>query len=426
MPLSDAQPHKLPAPPPIVRPAESASQQLTDLFFPTSLRFFRSTVPHAPVSAPSQPAQPVENPYAKTIPDTPEMRKLIEILRGGGKGDDLAKREGDYAKLVDRQTIENLYKLYKADQEGRTKIFIAGFATEGERAPDGGYSPVLRVVKRYDEPLKNGKTLTIYVNEHWHAALSDDRVSGTEEGALFLPDEIRIHYIVFDGQRTVPGSEKLHAFDRLRVAWDAQGKPLLFRQALFDKLNPETGETSRLQTRTPISAPRSCVTCHSSGNKFTESFKRADESAVAFRMRVNNEAIVPDLEFERPMKDQLGYRQYLQALEKAGAKEAFVERVKASLANPGKSLAVPHIVELLEQKVAQRESTQWIGPDYPLSRHDQAYYSNTPAKYTGKNGELYIESIEEQLRMQELLGIGLWWHQGTVFPLPADDPKKEK
>ena len=404
------------------------------------------------------PEKPQPNPYARFIPDTPEMRAKFKELTTYDFLSDLGSKERVHVPLVQSQMIENALKLYHAEVQGKVDIYLGEFAEDGENtANDLSSGPALLVVKRYQEKLPDGKTFVVFVNERW--PLNTERTVSSDEkqkGHLFLPDEVRLHAIAFDGPRGVPGSERLHVFDRWRILWDQQTQPHLFRHQVYGKhdaemakkwrqaadglLDVEEGKllkdpNERLQTRVPLTTT-SCFGCHRSGSQARLAFfdelrdpsvtgpenrEARDKLIKKILAENNNESIVPEREFKKAIIDHRGSQEYLAYLEKKGYTEEFVVHVRETLQDPTKvrqAMRLPGMVEVLD-----RMHKGGFSPIIPLLGQDglrEHYRGSTVevprASYKNREGTEFIESYAPEHDTGILLGQGAWWDVPLTFP----------
>jgi len=332
----------------------------------------------------------------------------------------LDSKETQYAKLVNPDTVHALLTLYRAEQEGKVDVVFAGFTPSGERVPDGGFSPVLRIVKRYGD---------IYVNEHWHVNEAFDYMSGPTGGAR-LPDIIRVHYKKFPGAAGVPGSERNHVYDEIVLIWNVDNEVEFYKQKQFRTetvKNEETGLTTqtvvRNQTRSRVSVPSSCLTCHNPNNTFKDDFKLSTQSMADFLANVNHETIVQN--FDAPPEQQKGYREYIEGLKKMKADPDMLKNAEIVMKNPKLFTALPNIVKTLES--LQEQLTQRpldlhnsiipiLGSDEPVTSYNSYYGSKSI--YENSEGKKFDEAATVAGgRIGGFLnGLDQWWFPQVVFP----------
>jgi hypothetical protein len=308
---------------------------------------------------------------------TSSARLEIEALRAGPHAhSDLEKAEKRYQTLVHEQLFSDLLDLYAPENAARLQITYPTFVPEGGSAGrDLGYG--LHVVKRLELPLDEGTTKVIVVNEQW----AQDRASG----GLFAPDEIRIKSLVFEGERHVPGSEKLYLFDSIRLSWGARTNDLEIVRRTRYSHDPKTGKNPIKVMRVPVSAPYSCASCHRAGNPYAVKFLGDNEA-------VDAEAIVQPSYFDRPLTETHGFRDYMAELGREGRETSFVERVRSALLRPSLSLQLPVLFEKL-RALSTRTDFRWLDADTPLKLAEQSVWEGRQGTYR-RDGKLWLDAIE--------------------------------
>ena len=323
--------------------------------------------------------------------------RIQELLTPPFTGANFEALEKEYQRLVQPQTLADLRKIYDPANRSKLKFAYATFTPEeGLPGHDRGYG--FHVVKRLELPLSGKRTKVIDVNEQWP--------SHRGNGGLFLPDEIRIKTLVFEGDRRIEGSEKLYLFDSIRLAWGPAGEVSIHRRTRYE-WNPETGTDRRRVMRAPVSAPISCIGCHNSPTTFAPHFLSEGES-------VNHEAIVQDSYFARPVTESFGFKKYLMHLKGlAPSNGEFVKAAERELKEPARSFQVPGLYEELGRVLAH-PSFSWLGDD------GDTYYGVSPEVAMMRQGVyrrgqyLLVDAIEEIFE-----GKYRWWEPTVVLPVSS-------
>jgi hypothetical protein len=322
----------------------------------------------------------------------------VELLRREPLSRSPKEIEERYQTLVQRQTFPDFAEIYDPKNEDQLQITYARFTQEDQwgGGPDRGFG--LEVIKKLVLSLDAGHTKTIVVNEHWS---QDRNFSG-----LFYPDEIRGKTQVYDGARSVRGSERLYLFDSFRIAWapeydEDRGKPprpVLYRQSLYS-----TSEDSRPleQRRVPVSAPISCTRCHRSGNEFAKDFLETGE-------RMNHESIVQDNYFNQPIEATQGFTEYLEDLNLHRDPQDRVEQIRAALLNPKRSMRVPGLYEALLGLAANQ--LPWLAEDKEFTGLSMFGSTLLAGVYPCSLG-FCVDAIEAVVE-----GKYLWWQPAVAIP----------
>lgn len=361
------------------------------------------------------PADVATVPAASAPTPLDAQRVRIEELRTRSFADNLFQEERSYARLTERETLQHMLALYKAEAEGKVDVVLAGFAPPGEgTSPDRGYGPLLRVVKRFRETLPDGSEGVTFVNEHWHVNAGFSMSQLADEGGLFAPDEIRVHYLAFKGERGMPNSSALHVYDRFRIAWDVREQPLIYRQHLYDR--PANGESEMQQIRVQVGT-HSCMSCHGVGDFLTEGiFGPFNIHGGSILEEHDHESIVPTTLFGTEICGHPGYRHYLKYLEQQDAPKEFITRVREGLEHGAETLRLPNMVPMLENRLADPNMrVHFLEEDYPA--FVDAYQPRSLHVYQPKEEkQSFTDAIEADLRDNELQGIYTWWYPPTIFP----------
>ncbi len=323
-----------------------------------------------------------------------DLIKIQELLSAKQSEANLEQNEKLYQRLVQKQTFSDLLELYDPKNQDKVQTTYASFTAvqESEKSDDLGTG--LHVVKRLTLPLANGKTKVVDVNEQWgHNAEND---------GLFLPDEIRIKTLIFEGERFVPGSEKLYLYDQIRIAWGPEGQVAILRQAehTYDAVS-KRNLSKRM--RAAVSAPYSCMLCHDGSTGFEQKYLKPGE-------KQNYEAIVQDSHFKLPVTEMNGFKEYMDYLGRVSKDKNFIEKVSVGLAEPSKTFAVPGLSEALTLAL-KTNSIQWLAEDALVSGSDYASHRKRQGVYSLSNGSLFIEAIEDIFE-----GKYRWWDPQTILP----------
>jgi hypothetical protein len=327
---------------------------------------------------------------------TPEnIERIHVLLTPPFTGRNLEQVETEYQEIVQRQTFADMKLLYAPENAAHVSVTYPAFhPSDGKPGKDRGFG--LHVVKRLTLPLGEGKTKIIYVNEQW----PEDREG---DGGLFFPDEIRIQTLVFEGPRHVPGSEKLYLFDSIRLAWGQVREIEIARRTRY-AYDEETGHNRLKLMRVPVSAPLSCIGCHHSPSPLVKDFLGAGEA-------VNHEAIVQDGYFDRPLDETRGFRDYMSYLAKRRAPEKFVDRVRAALLDPAKSMEVPGIEAALARSAG---AFSWLPADSGLPYgEDPLLWRNRQGVYQSSSGDWLVDATEDTFE-----GKYRYWFPEVAVPRP--------
>jgi hypothetical protein len=203
-----------------------------------------------------------------------------------------------YQDLVREQTMADMALIYAPENANRVQVAYVSFTSESAKQPGSDLGYGLHIVKRLDLPLEHGETRTIYVNEQWR----EEKVSN----GLVLPTKL-----IRRGWPRVRGASRAaiaYVFDSIRIAWNAFNRdPQIARHTIYKSVK---GKNEIKPTRTAVSAPFSCSTCHGPNNGFAEAFMGRGETR-------NYEAIVQDHYFELPPAEMRGYKEYVAHLERS-------------------------------------------------------------------------------------------------------------
>lgn len=333
-----------------------------------------------------------KEPYAPYLTDAASER-IAGVLKADRTRLNLEQEEMRYQEAVSPQTLADLAQIYAAENAGRVQVAYVSFTPEASSTPadDRGYG--LHVVKRLDLPLPGGGIKTIYVNEQWR----EDKPSK----GLCLPDDIRIQTQVSDGRRRVRGSDKLYLFDSVRIGWGPFNRdPQLARHTIYKRVN---NRNELKFTRSAVSAPFSCTTCHGPDNHFADGFLAAGEGR-------NYEAIVQDRYFALPPAQMRGYREYISYLTRAGAAADFIARARAKLDDVKTATAVPGLFELVAS-VSDKDGIVWLSEDFQL--HDQyvEVAKGDQGVYQDAGGRWRTDALEDIIE-----GKYVWWEPLAVIP----------
>jgi hypothetical protein len=322
-----------------------------------------------------------------------EALKIAALSTSERAARNLEQDEIRYQEAVHEQTMADLVQIYSPENLSRIQIAYASFTPESAKSPgeDRGFG--LHIVKRLEMPQPGGGTRTIYVNEQWP---EDKRSKG-----LLLPDEIRIRTQVASGARRVRGSERLYAFDSVRVAWGPHNREaVLARRTIYRR----GGTANQLKaTRTGVSAPLSCAVCHQSENRLANAFLRRGETR-------NYEAIVQDSQFELPPDQMRGFRQYIAYLEASGASQATIQSVSMKLSRPEIASLVPGFGEVVSS-ASKKGSVLWVADDTPVPPQDVEYVKGYQGVYRDRAGKWWTDAIQDVIE-----GKYVWWEPESVIP----------
>jgi hypothetical protein len=332
-------------------------------------------------------------PYSSQLTDA-QLTSIATLLDSDRSTLNLEQEEMRYQDTVRAQTIADLAQIYAPENAERLQIAYVSFTSEAAKEPaaDRGYG--LHIVKRLDLPLAGGGSKTIYVNEQWR----EDKASK----GIVLPDEIRIQTQVASGPRRVKGSDRLYLFDSIRVAWNAFNRdPQLARHTIYKRVN---GKNEFKPTRSSVSAPFSCATCHGPSNRFADTFLAKGEAR-------NYEAIVQDRYFQLPPSDMRGYKEYVAYLEKSGVSDDMISRVKQKLDLPQNATDVPGLFDLLSSTGAA-DGIVWLSEDSQLhdARPDREVQQQQGV-YRDAGGRWRIDALEDIIE-----GKYVWWEPIPVIP----------
>jgi hypothetical protein len=306
---------------------------------------------------------------------------------------DLEQVEMRHQEDVHEQTMADLAQIYAPEHADRLQVAYASFTPESAPTPgeDRGYG--LHIVKRLDLPVAAGGTRTIYVNEQWP---EDKATKG-----LLLPDEIRIRTQVASGPRRVKASEKLYAFDSVRVAWGPFNRESqLARRTIYRRVNERNQFKA---TRTNVSAPLACAGCHQSTNRLAEAF-------LAPRETRNYEAIVQDSHFTMAPDKMRGFRQYISYLERSGVNRATIQRTREVLSRPKLASAVPGLLEVVVS-TSRKGTTLWLGDDAYIPESDVELVRANNGVYRDQSGKWWTDAIQDVIE-----GKYVWWEPIPVIP----------
>ena len=319
--------------------------------------------------------------------------RIEALLTPPYSGRNLESLEMEYQRLVQRQVYADMQLLYAPENASRVKVTYAAFhSSDGNPGRDRGFG--LHVVKRLTLPLDGGKTKIVYVNEQWPES--------RENGGLFLPDEIRVQTLAFEGDRRVLGSEKLYLFDSVRLAWGPRQEIKISRRTRYS-FDDQTGRNTLKQMRVPVSAPLSCVACHHSPTSFAGEFLAEGET-------MNHEAIVQDSYFDRPLAETRGFRDYMTYLRERGVPQKFIDDARTALLDPATSLGVPGINSALEHSAHEFD---WLGEDgSPSPSENPAVWRTRQGVYQARSGEWLIDATEDIFE-----GKYRWWFPLVVLPM---------
>jgi hypothetical protein len=289
--------------------------------------------------------------------------------------------------------MADLAQMYAPENADRVKVAYVSFTPEAATTPadDRGYG--LHIVKRLDLPLSGGETKTIYVNEQWR----EDKPSK----GICLPDEIRIQTQVTSGKRRMRGSDKLYLFDSIRVGWGPFNRdPQLARHTIYKQVN---GKSEFRPTRSSVSAPFSCASCHGPDNRFASAFLASGEDR-------NYEAIVQDRYFQLPVTEMRGYKEYVAYLEKSDVGPEFVQKVKTKLADVKKASEVPGMFELLTS-ISDSDGVVWLSEDSQLESLYVDVAKGRQGVYQDAAGRWRTDALEDVIE-----GKYVWWEPLAVIP----------
>jgi hypothetical protein len=333
-----------------------------------------------------------QQPYAPLL-SADHLADIARLLDSDRSRLDLEREEMDYQNIVSAQTMADLVEMYAPANAERVQVAYVSFTPEAATSPaeDRGYG--LHIVKRLELPAAGGETRTIYVNEQWR---EDKATKG-----LCLPDEIRIQTQVRQGSRRVTDSEKLYIFDLIRVGWGPFNRdPQIARRTIYRRVD---GKNEIKPTRSSVSAPFSCTSCHASDNRLAAAFLAPGEER-------NYEAIVQDRYFQLPPEQMRGYRDYISYLERSGADAEFVQRVKTRLADIRTASAVPGLFERLTSLDAS-DGVIWLSEDSQL----ESLFVNVAQHYQGVYqdalGHWRTDALEDVVE-----GKYVWWEPLAVIP----------
>jgi hypothetical protein len=336
-----------------------------------------------------------KEPYAPYLTDA-RLESIANLLKGDRTRLNLEQEEMRYQDAVRGQTLADLAKVYAPENADRVQVAYVSFTPEASSTPgdDRGYG--LHIVKRLDLPLSGssgGETKTIYVNEQWR----EDKPSR----GLCLPDEIRIQTQVTAGRRRVRGSDKLYVFDAVRIGWGPFNRdPQLARHTIYKRVN---GKNEFRSTRSAVSAPFSCTTCHGPDNHFADAFLASGEAR-------NYEAIVQDRYFRLAPSEMRGYKEYIAYLERSGAEPVFIQHVKATLADRKSASAVPGLFELLTS-ISDNDGIVWLSEDSQLQELYIEVAKGYQGVYQDAGGRWRTDALEDVLE-----GKYVWWEPLPVIP----------
>jgi hypothetical protein len=333
-----------------------------------------------------------KEPYAPYLTDA-AVERLAGLLKADRTRLNLEQEEMRYQEAVSAQTLADMAQIYAADNADRVKMAYVSFTAEASSTPgdDRGYG--LHVVKRLELPLPGGEVKTIYVNEQWR---EDKPTRG-----LCLPDEIRIQTQVSVGRRRARGSDKLYLFDSVRIGWGPFNRdPQLARHTIYKRVN---GRNELKPTRSAVSAPFSCTTCHGPDNHFADAFLAPGEAR-------NYEAIVQDQYFSLPPAEMRGFKEYIAYLERSGAAPGFIQNVKTKLADLRAATAVPGLFELITS-ISDKDGILWLSEDSQL--HDQyvEVAKGDQGVYQDAGGRWRTDALEDVIE-----GKYVWWEPLPVIP----------
>lgn len=333
-----------------------------------------------------------KEPYAPQLTDA-RLASIADLLKADRTRLNLEQEEMRYQDAVRGQTMADLAKMYAPENADRVQAAYVSFTPEAAGAPadDRGYG--LHIVKRLDLRLSSGETKTIYVNEQWR----EDKPSK----GLCLPDEIRIQTQVASGRRRVKDSDRLYIFDSVRIGWGPFNRdPQIARHTIYKRVN---GKNEIRPTRSSVSAPFSCASCHGSGNRFADAFLGPGEDR-------NHEAIVQDRYFQLPPSEMRGYKEYIAYLERAGVESAFVQKAKAKLADLRSASAVPGLFELLTS-TSDNDGIVWLSEDSELAIHFIEVAKDQQGVYQDAAGRWRTDALEDVIE-----GKYVWWEPLPVIP----------
>lgn len=296
-----------------------------------------------------------------------------------------------YQEEVQRQTFSDLLEVYAPKNREHLKIAYASFTSNDSQGGGDDLGFGLHIVKRLELPVSAGKTRVIDVNELW----GED----TRTGGLFLPDEIRIKTMVFEGPRKVPGSEKLYFFDSIRVAWGvSQDEVALYRRTKYSFYD---GKNYIKAMRVPVSAPFSCRGCHKPTSRLANAFLKEGETR-------NYEAIVQDSHFTLPPEQMRGFQQYVDYLKASHRSPEFIEKARATLKKISQASAVPGLYDAIQKAVVANERN-WLSEDEP--QNGSSYL------YSGRQGYYQVDGRWMKDPLEDIFeGKYRWWEPRVVIP----------
>lgn len=298
-----------------------------------------------------------------------DFARLEAILKLSRKDSDLETAEKEFQLIVQKQTLLDIVPFYDPKSKEDIQITYSAFIPQAQVRPgfDGGWG--LHVVKRLTRKLSDGKIKITDVNEAW----PEDKVSHR----LFYPDTIRIKTQIYDGKRKVEGSDKLYAYDLIRLAWKpGTAQPKLCRQTRFRYVG-KVNQTKKM--RYPVSAPYLCATCHSPASKVFETYAAKGETR-------NYESIVQDSFFKLPLKETRGFELYLKYLDEKKKPGGFLDDAKKALENPKKTFTVPGLLEALRGKIEEC----WL-PEDELAKEEEAERQGV---YETASGKYFRDALE--------------------------------
>jgi len=337
-------------------------------------------------------------PFADALSPS-DLEKIDSLLKlKTVPGQNLEAAEQEYQRIVQRQTLADLARLYDPANADKLQVSYATFTPEWDGGPqpakpglDLGFG--LHVVKRLELPWGDGRVKVIEVNEEWPI----DR----RTGAIFLPDGIRVKMLARDGERHVPGSHELYLFDSFRVAWSENNSKLSLLRGSRYRWDAHEQKLRHRALRVRVSAPYSCMGCHASPAVFTHHFD-PDRS-------LDYERIVPAEHFSLPLDRQKGAREYMKHLRELGTTEEFQCQVYDDLMDPKRSMRVPLLLETVKG-MQQHFEFSWMGDDgSPYGEPVSSMWYRQGVYLSG--GVMMLDALEDVFE-----GKYRWWFPQPVVP----------
>jgi len=317
-----------------------------------------------------------------------------------------------YQKLIQPQIFSDLRSLYAPENESRVSITYGSFRANDEYDELGDLGFGLHLIRRLELPQSNGENKVVEVNEQW--------LQNPVDGGLFLPDEIRIKTLVFEGKRRVPGSESLYLFDSLKLGWGAENELTLARRTRSDFVRKYDARRKReIWTNepkvmgVPVSSPFACINCHNGDIRRGKRFLAPGEIR-------DHESMIQASYRRLPLAETLGYRKYIAALERQNRRPEFIAQVKEALLHPELTLTLPQIVEKLSENT-NTGNFLWLGSDLRLTPQQAEEQigrrgvfglgqPDTEDSHPAGAGH-FRDAMED-----EIFGSYIWWKPASYLP----------